>query len=115
MTRMKPFLGETTDRKKAFPDLASCEISIIQDKFELYDCTPSRRQSRFTLENVPREMRCVNSRCQQGGLDLQNIITSWPDGQHTFYCNGHEGSPQGRRKGDPCENSFDVTLSTVRK
>jgi hypothetical protein len=30
--------------------------------------------------------------------------------ERTFTCNGHEGSPKGRRIGRPCTNGFEVTL-----
>ena len=110
MSRSKPFLGETTDREKAFYGIASFELTVVQDRFGMYTREAWQRESRFTKGDIPRYLRCANPRCQQGGLDLQQIVNFWPSGEQTFHCNGHEGTPQGRRKGDPCDNSFVVTL-----
>jgi hypothetical protein len=111
MNTGKPFLGETTDREKAFSGIASFELKVVQDRFGMYLREEWQRESRYTKSNIPRYLRCANPRCQQGGLDLQQIVNFWPSGEKTFYCNGHEGTPKGRRKGDPCDNSFVVTLS----
>jgi len=111
----RPFLGETTDREKAFPDIEALELVVRQDPFEHYARSPWQRESRYTKASVPRRQSCLNPRCQQGGLDLQQIVTFYSSGDHRFYCNGHEGSPQGRRKGDPCDNRFDVTLTVSRR
>lgn len=114
MTTSRPFLGETTDREKAFPDIESLELTIVQDPCGHYARNAWQRASRYTKTNIPRRLGCLNPRCQQGGLDLQQIVTFWSPGQHSFPCNGHEGTPKGRRKGDPCDNRFDVTLAVVR-
>ena len=110
MSKGKPFLGETTDRDKAFSGIASFELTVVQDRFGMYSRGGQPSVSRYTKADVPRHLRCVNSRCQQGGLDLQQIVNFFPAGEKTFYCNGHEGTPAGRRKGDPCSNSFVITL-----
>jgi hypothetical protein len=41
-------------------------------------------------------------------------VMSWSEGERTVWCNGHEGTPKGRRKGSPCENRFDITLTVKR-
>lgn len=110
MSKGKPFLGETTDRNKAFPGIDSFELTVVQDRWGHYTREEWQRTSRYTKGDVPRYLRCANPRCQQGGLDLQQIVTFWPSGEKTFPCSGHEGSPAGRRRGDPCDNSFVVTL-----
>jgi hypothetical protein len=110
--RYAPFLGETSDRKKAFPDIKSATVAIKQDIYGHYSSTATER--RYTLENIPRTARCVNPRCQQGGVDLQQLILFPPDKETTFRCDGHEGSPQGRRKGSPCLNWFVVTVDVEK-
>jgi hypothetical protein len=102
MTRREPFLGETTDRREAMGLDALRLIVIKQWRYE--------PEQRFTKATMPRHLKCANPRCRQGGLDLQEIVINWGSMQRTFYCSGHEGSPKGRRKGDPCTNSFEVTL-----
>lgn len=111
MNKTHPFLGEyTNDRKKAFPELKFLDIEISQDAYGHYDSPPVRRQVRFNATNFTAVVRCLNPRCQQGGLELENIIRYWESGEHDFPCNGHEGTPKGRHKGDPCGNSFKVKL-----
>lgn len=115
MTASRPFLGETTDRDKAFPDIESLELTVVQDPYEHYARNAWQRESRYTKASVPRRLACLNPRCQQGGLDLQQIVLFYSPGQHKFYCNGHEGTPKGRRKGDPCDNRFDMTFAVVKR
>ena len=115
MTRSRPFLGETTDRQEAFPDIISLEIVVVQDLFGYYTQHSWQRENRFTKATIPRYLACTNPRCQQGGLDLQRIVLFGSSGRHTFHCNGHEGTPKGRRKGRPCDNSFEVTLTVERR
>lgn len=115
MRATKPLLGETTNRDEAFPEFASIDLTVEQDPFQMYSSHTTTRVRRYTKATVPRWLRCLNPRCQQGGLDLQNFISFWPPGKQTFHCDGHEGTPKGRRKGAPCGNSFVLTLSTETK
>lgn len=115
MATYKPFLGETNDRDKAFPQFESFTIVVSQDPYSNYRHEEWLKTSTYTKSNIPRFAKCLNPRCQQGGLDLQQIVSYAGDGEHTYHCNGHEGSPMGRRKGMPCENYFTVTLTTVKK
>ena len=114
MPKATPFLGTTTNRNEAFPDIEAIDITITQDPYGQYLQHDWQRISRFTKSDIPSHVRCANPRCQQGGLDLQNIVLLSPDGEHEFYCNGHEGTPAGRRKGDPCDNRFTVKLAVTR-
>lgn len=111
----RPFLGETHDRDRALTGFETIEITVKQDEFERYARYPSQREQHFTKDSLPRRLGCLNPRCQQGGLDLQQIVEFYASGEHRLWCNGHEGSPAGRRKGDPCDNRFTVSLSTVRR
>jgi hypothetical protein len=112
----RPFLGTTTDRDAAFPDIESMTIIVEQDPSGNYAQKDWQRKSTYTKTDMPRFARCLNPRCQQGGLDLLNVATTFSsNGEHTYHCRGHEGSPQGRRKGNPCTNSFKVTLQVTRR
>lgn len=110
MSAAKPFLGVTHDRDKALDGIASFKLTVAQDRFGRYTHSAWQREAHYSKSNLPRYCVCANPRCQQGGLDLQQIVTYWPPGERTFPCNGHEGTPKGRRVGDPCDNSFVVTL-----
>lgn len=115
MTQARPFLGETTDREKAFAAFESIDLKVVQDPWEHYARFPGQRESRFTKDSLPRRLACLNPRCQQGGIDLQQIVEFYSPGTHQLFCNGHEGTPQGRRKGNPCDNRFDIELAVVRR
>jgi len=110
-----PFLGTTTtDRNAAFPGIEQIEFSVSQDPYGSYMREAWQRSARYTKGDLPSHIRCANPRCQQGGLPSQHIVLFHPDGEHEFWCNGHEGTPAGRRKGDPCDNCFKVTLKVIR-
>lgn len=110
----EPFLGTTTNVNDAFPGVEEIDITIVQDPYGYYCQHEWQRVSRFTKATLPSHVRCANPRCQQGGLQLQNLVLFHPDGEFEFSCNGHEGSPAGRRKGDPCDNRFSVKLAVKR-
>lgn len=110
MSKTSPFLGAAKTRDEAFPSIASFELTVIQDLYGYYASEPRRREAHYTKDNVPRHHACINPRCQQGGLDLQQIVNFWPSGEMVLHCGGHEGTPKGRRKGAPCDNRFAVTL-----
>jgi hypothetical protein len=110
----KPFLGTTTDVNEAFPGIDEIDVTITQDPYGYYLRNDWQRTSRFSKSTMKRHLACVNPRCQQGGLDLQQIVLFHADGKYEFSCNGHEGTPAGRRIGNACDNRFSVEL-TVRK
>lgn len=110
----RPFLGTTTDPNEAFPEIKELTVIVTQDLHGYYRKSDAQSISRYTKRSLPRYERCLNPRCRQGGLDLQKIVIFHGDGEHQFSCNGHEGTPQGRHKGDPCDNAFIVTVATSR-
>jgi hypothetical protein len=110
----KPFLGATTSVNEAFPGIEEIDITIEQDTYGYYCQHQWQRISHFTKSTIPRHMHCVNPRCQQGGVDLQSFVLSHSNGEFDISCNGHEGSPAGRRKGDPCDNHFKIKLNITR-
>ena len=106
------FLGTTSDRKKAFYGIEAIELDIEQDVFKNHIYENWRRHLHYTLDNVPRTLPCVNPRCQRGGFDLQSLILFRGEGEHEMemFCRGDEGTPKGRRKGDPCDNFIKFKL-----
>lgn len=104
----KPFLGTTTNANEAFPGIEEVDITIEQDTYGYYCQHQSQRISQYTKSTIPRQVSCVNPRCQQGGIDLQSFVLSHSSGEFNFFCDGHEGTPTGRRKGDPCDNNFKI-------
>lgn len=110
MNKSYLFGEPTTDRKKAFPDLKSLDITITQDPMGFGD----RVVDRYNETNFPPTVRCSNSRCKQGGLELSNIVSFYESGKHDFPCNGHEGTPAGRKIGPSCHIVFKVDLAIER-
>ncbi|MBV7523449.1 hypothetical protein KW834_03385 [Pseudomonas sp. PDM29] len=116
MSNTKPFLGKATSNpSEAFPDVISLSLKITQDPSGWYSEREGANVRHMTLNSLSRSVGCLNKRCQQGGLDLQNIIMFYESGTFDFCCDGHEGSPAGRNKGDPCDNRFTVELEISRK
>jgi hypothetical protein len=111
----RPRFGKlTTDRREAFPELISLDLVVRQDPFRMHARHDWQRLSRFDETNFPTLVACLNARCQQGGLELENIIRFSIEGTTRYGCRGHDGTPKGRRLGDPCDNYFDVDLKVVR-
>lgn len=114
--KSRPFLGTpTNDVDKAFPNIKKLDISIDRDPWGYYCSNKGQKIVHFTKSSLQRYVSCPNQRCQQGGLDLQSIISYRDSDEFTISCNGHEGSPKGRRKGDPCDNAFKITLKIERE
>ncbi len=113
-TITRSFLGTTTDANKAFPGIEEIDMTVSQDPYGYYSKHDWQRTSHFNKNSIGSHLGCLNPRCQQGGLNLQNIVLFHPDGEHVFYCKGHEGTPGGRKIGDPCDNRFTVRLAVRR-
>lgn len=112
MKKGTPFFGrETTNRDEAFPGIKSISLLVEQDLYGFHSRDGKIVQHRYSKASMPRYETCVNRSCKQGGLDLQMLVM-FPPAHGTLYnCSGHEGSPQGRRKGRDCDNSFRITLT----
>ncbi len=114
--------GGPTSFNKAFPDL---EEALIQ-YYEIGDGIESIRgyPSLGTYTNLhqvtePR-MRCSNKRCRRGGYDIEQEIRNMTYSKATerefiLHCEGDEGTPGGRKKGDRCMNMLHVRLKLKYK
>ncbi len=112
----RPFLdGARVVLRRAYPQVAQIEIKTQ----EAGDVEPEwRRERTFRDDDVPADIPCGNRRCRQGGYDLSNLVLFITTGrvehdEHTIHCEGHEGSPKGRRRGDPCMNFVRIAVKTV--
>lgn len=119
-----PFLkGEPTTFDKVFPSVQSLTLKGKEhgDFQEVLSIPLERRSTlHYTESNLPAKIPCSNPKCQQGGYELQWIIDGIVRGRDTYYentyhCNGHEGTPKGRRKGDPCCNYIDIKIELEYK
>jgi hypothetical protein len=109
--------GKPTSFSEAFPGIGDFRIEIDQDHWGFHSMPEWRRKLIFTPDHPPpEEISCVNPRCQQGGLNLRSYIydadqraEAWVF-EDTVSCPGHEGSPQGRRVGRPCDVAWQVKM-----
>ncbi len=110
--RIRSFLGEPTTFAKAYPQVAEIRVEVEQEG----DLSNHHRHQVFGKSGLPSIMSCGNPRCRQGGFNIQQMIYFMIEqrethGEHSIHCPGHEGSPKGRRKGDPCGNFAKIRLS----
>lgn len=108
----RPFIGENTTFAKAFPKIKS----LILEGTHRGDYSREWQLSVHYSGELPRVVPCVNPRCVQGGYDFGAYIFSFSGKgavthESTMYCNGHEGSPKGRVKGESCMNSLTYKLT----
>jgi hypothetical protein len=102
--RTSTFLGETTDRSEAMGLDTLRSITIRQSENGRV-FTATRRRT------CPANSGAPTRTASKAASTIQEIVMNWPSSmQHTFTCNGHEGSSKGRRIGRPCMNGFEVTL-----
>lgn len=112
----RPFLqGKPSSFLEAFPKVKTLSFEGAQRGDASGE---GQREERFSETNLPRVIACSNPRCQQGGYDLSAYIITLardrkPQMEGQIYCNGYEGTPKGRRKGDACFNglTFSITAS----
>lgn len=117
MATRRLFEGKPVPFSQAFPNMGQFKIEIEQDHWGFHSVPGWRKTVIFTPQHPPPEMlSCVNPRCQQGGLSLRAYIytaehrtDAWTF-EDILSCNGHEGSPQGRRVGRLCDVAWKVKM-----
>jgi hypothetical protein len=111
----KPWLASPpVSFSEAFPTVKKLRLVVTQ-----YDVMESTTDE-YLHFSLPPQIRCSNPICQQGGYELQTYLFALVDSkitkrEWTEQCNGHEGSPKGRRKGETCCNYSKFTLSIEYK
>jgi len=109
----QPFLGTVSSFREAYSEVKTLRLEGKQ-RGEL--ARESQSAVNYTESDLPQIIPCANPRCQQGGYDLFTSLSTVTHNRGTSYerelfCNGHEGSPQGRRRGDPCCNALKFSLA----
>jgi hypothetical protein len=109
----RPFLGTVSSLRQAYPEVKTLFFEGEQSG-EL--AREHQRHLRYSESTLPAKIPCGNPRCRQGGFDLNTTLMSVahdkkPGSEGKLYCNGHEGTPKGRRIGDPCFNTVSFILS----
>lgn len=106
MPQSRPFLGVPASFTVAYPQFKSL---VVRVRHSGDVARPHQKDEVYTESSIPKNVPCPNPRCQQGGYDLTGAIMHMAhssEGQYKvrYSCNGHEGTPKGRRKGSPCMN-----------
>lgn len=110
----RPFLGTVSSFSEAYPDVLSIRFEG-KERGDLPRDQEERIQH-YTEADLPQIVPCGNPRCQQGGYDLNATLIGITHSRETEYeidwsCNGHEGTPKGRRIGVDCMNSITGKLT----
>lgn len=117
MTSRKFLAGETMSFSKAFPDVQSIRVDVRHHG----DMNPAHQSvDRFDAGSLNPTIRCVNPKCQQGGYNIEFTLSELLRSRSTshslrWHCDGHEGTPKGRRKGNPCMNFADIEFTVSYK
>ena len=111
------WLGKPAPFHEAYPNIKSIRIEGKQHGDLRSEFAADVH---YSESNIPSTIPCANPRCQQGGYRLQPYLDAMVHSKDTeaeldWSCNGHEGSPQGRRKGDPCMNYIKFTIKVAYK
>lgn len=113
-TAYRPQFGTSSDFKEAFPDIEEVHLMSIQDPDGHYCFHDWQRKYLYTKSTLPSFLRCMNAKCQDGGIAVQRLITEYGNGEHDLPCGGREGKAAGKNEGDLCNNRFNVTLLIQR-
>lgn len=114
---MKPLFGTVSSIREAFPDIDKIRLAGRQAGDVERE---SQREVNFDTLSIPKVIPCGNPLCQQGGFDIGAAVITLCHSRMASYtgsipCPGHEGSPKGRIKGDPCMNQLEYTIETTFK
>jgi hypothetical protein len=114
MGTTKPWLAHNTGNfGEAFPNVEGIDFTIDDNPWGWYNVR-GHRPLRFTSASATSFIPCPNDRCRRGGFDFGTFLRNHTYGSKitdidkSYPCGGDEGTPAGRRKGDPCMNSFKV-------
>jgi hypothetical protein len=121
--RLMELLGGTTSSfGNAFPDLEEALIQYHETGDGVETVRGFPPPGTYTNPHrVPEQrMRCSNDRCKRGGFDIEYEIRSMVYGKATdrefvLHCEGDEGSPKGRKKGERCMDMLHVRLKLKYK
>lgn len=107
-----PFVPKT-NFEGAFPDIESVMVNVTET-----DEYGKEYNRAYWKGDFGQYINCSNPQCYNGGFPIGDAISSLyfrklTEGEGGADCQGHEGSPKGKRKGDPCEHRFRYKISIV--
>lgn len=102
---------------KVFPEIESIrlEAELHGEGVNKYNQTAVMTEKHFE-----RFLPCHNPLCYGGGIDLQRFVSYLVAGrkteeEDTLFCQGHEGSPKGRKNYGPCDTYYKVKANLSYK
>jgi hypothetical protein len=109
-----PFVPKT-DFEGAFPNVEAVTVDVTET-----DEYGHESHRTYSKGDFGQYIDCSNPKCYNGGFAVGNALQSLrfkklTEGEGDADCQGHEGSPKGRRKGDACEHKFNYKISIVYK
>ena len=109
MDRSNKFFGELATFAKAYPNIESASVEYVESSFGIEEGKHFHNVANGGL------IRCRNPRCFRGGYELEMIISGMERNKETestgsLHCPGDEGTPKGRKLGEPCGNKIDYTV-----
>lgn len=115
MREVRQFLGTTIKFSEAYPEIEKLKITIEEDLFGYHVHDRKYSTTHFTEKNISSRVSCPNPRCERGGLDIDYylrclVMQGKTESRTKEGCNGDEGSPQGRRRGRPCDVFFEIKV-----
>lgn len=108
------FLDRKATFGEAFPNIESLTVEVEESDWS----GPVGHKSRYTQSNAGEYIDCRNSKCYDGGFRLGQQLRFMVEAgettkEDTFYCQGYDGSPKGRKRYDRCDHRFEVKITIV--
>lgn len=120
---MKKYLVEREDVSfnQLFPEVKSLNLKgkeIGELSSSSFFLEESKRIIFYDELTIQRKIPCSNPKCQQGGYEIQLILESLirrndEKSEGKINCNGHEGTPKGRKNGNSCWNSITYKIDII--
>jgi hypothetical protein len=114
MDRSNRFFAKLTTFANACPNIESASVEYVESSFGIEEGKHFHNAANGGL------IRCGNPRCFRGGYEMEIVISGMErnketESKGTLICQGDEGTPKGRKLGDPCGNRIDYTVKIKYK
>jgi hypothetical protein len=101
--------GERRPFEAAFPQVEECVVTVEEEGQDI-------SQPSCSYRNPAEYINCQNTLCCKGGFNIGGPIREMVKNKETqregsAFCQGNEGSPQGRRVYKKCRNFFQYKIS----
>lgn len=110
--------GRKVGFDEAFPQIEDLIVEVEESGRGIDEWN---RKSMYRKEYFPGEyVDCSNSLCYNGGFSIGSILREMVSKKQTElqtsrHCQGHEGSPKGKRIYRKCTNHFTIRVSITYK